>query len=292
MKRVILLTLTALLLISSMTACGSRKSDTTNKGLESRVLYPDDDSSEENEVDKSEADEISEDEESKSEENDTVSEESETSSEQSDDEKSTENDSSSKTTSSKKNVTTSSKTSSTNNSSHTSSQNNSSKPESSHSDNDTTDTNIPTDTDTDQEVIGSFDESDFVVTFYGCEINFGDDIDDVIAILGERYLLEEVPSCKYDDQSDKTFIFEECSINTYPNEDGSVDYVVGIVITNPDFETAKGIRIGTPSEDLIAIYGYSESDDSDIRRYTIGDRILSFYIEGDMVTEIHYIWDN
>ena len=162
-----------------------------------------------------------------------------------------------------------------------------------------TDITLDTDTETDSEIVeeppvavGSFDASDLTVSFAAGSVNFGDDIEDVKTILGEPIDVKAAQSCKYSGQLDKTFVFSECTINTYPNEDGSKDYVVGIVIKSGEFTTAKGAKIGTTSDELIAMYGYSTSDDSPMRKYISDDKTLSFYMENDVVAEIDYIWNN
>ena len=338
MRKILLFSLTALLILSSMAACGSKENVTPPEESESRVLYSDDTSS------------TSEDSESETSETVNSDSDSETKGTNSDKDKAASSQKSSDTSStsskkktsvssvsvnsskkqvattsvsskktltttssspSQKNVNTTTVTTESNtvdNSQTEQSSNNSSESAENSSntaapqpnENERTDVNADTDLNLDSDSdsnentsnAGSFDESDFVATFSAGKINFGDDIESVKAILGEPLDVQEAPSCKYTGQLDKTFIFNECSINTYPNEDGSKDYVVGIVITSDDYVTAKGAKIGTTSEELIKIYGKSQSDDAPMRKYNIGNKSLSFYVEGDAVAEINYIWDN
>lgn len=338
MRKILLFSLTALLILSSMAACGSKENVTPPEESESRVLYSADTSS------------TSKDSESETSETVNSDSDSETKGTNSDKDKAASSQKSSDTSStsskkktsvssvsvnsskkqvattsvsskktltttssspSQKNVNTTTVTTESNtvdNSQTEQSSNNSSESAENSSntaapqpnENERTDVNADTDLNLDSDSdsnentsnAGSFDESDFVATFSAGKINFGDDIESVKAILGEPLDVQEAPSCKYTGQLDKTFIFNECSINTYPNEDGSKDYVVGIVITSDDYVTAKGAKIGTTSEELIKIYGKSQSDDAPMRKYNIGNKSLSFYVEGDAVAEINYIWDN
>ena len=339
MRKILLFSLTALLILSSMAACGSKENVTPPEESESRVLYSDDTSS------------TSEDSESETSETVNSDSDSETKGTNSDKDKAASSQKSSDTSStgskkktsvssvsvnsskkqvattsvssskktltttssspSQKNVNTTTVTTESNtvdNSQTEQSSNNSSESAENSSNtaapqpnenegtdvNADTDLNLDSDSDSNENTsnAGSFDESDFVATFSAGKINFGDDIESVKAILGEPLVVQEAPSCKYTGQLDKTFIFNECSINTYPNEDGSKDYVVGIVITSDDYVTVKGAKIGTTSEELIKIYGKSQSDDAPMRKYNIGNKSLSFYVEGDAVAEINYIWDN
>ena len=156
----------------------------------------------------------------------------------------------------------------------------------------TTDTDTSIENTEEPTAAGSFNDSDFTAFFAAGAVNFGDDIDSVKIILGEPIDIQSAPNAKIPDQFDKTFVFSNCSIKTNPNEDGTKDYVVSIVINGGDYTTSKGARLGTTSDELISIYGSSISDDSSVRKYVMGDKTLAFYIENDVVAEIDYIWDN
>ncbi len=313
MKRTILLALTAVLILSSMTACGSKSYIDDTVSAESRVLYSDDNESSEEESEAEEVETVSSEEESSDSEEDTDTAESSEKSSDSSEKKKVVTTTSSKaasSASSKKEVkTTSSKTAETssvasvnaptqttttivNGGDNTAAQTTTNSTAENTVSSEVESQNEET-TDTEADVsTGSFDESDFVITLSKGNINFNDDIEDVKKILGEEITKQEAPSCKYEGQLDKTFIFSECSINTYPNADGSKDYVVGVVITDPSYTTAKGAKIGTTSEELISIYGNSEDDTASMRKYVIGDKILQFFVVGDTVEEINYIWNN
>ena len=313
MKKVILLALTALLVLSSFTACGSKDNGDAESSAESRVLYDDNSLAEERFENEISSEEESSDSSEKSSDTKletkkkkvvatTSSEASSASSSAASSKKKTvttssvssQNTTASSTASSQKPTGTTTTTTVSNTPADSQSQTTTSVNESTSSASSENSETPDTDTVSSEptEKTGSFDESDLTAVFDSGKVNFGDDIESVKPILGEPVDVQEAPSCKYTGQLDKTFIFNECSINTYPNEDGSKDYVVGIVITSGDYTTAKGAKIGTTSEELIAIYGNSEDDEAPMRKYTIGDKILSFYVEGDAVAEINYIWNN
>ena len=318
MKRTILLALTAVLILSSMTACGSKNNVDNTASAESRVLYSDDNESSEEESEAEKVETVSSEEESSDSEEDTDTAKSTDSSEKSSDsseKKKVVTTTSSKavsSASSKKEVkTTSSKAAGTSSvastvvntpaQTTTTIVNGGDNTAAQTTTNSTVENTVSSEvesqneetTDTEADVsTGSFDESDFVITLSKGNINFNDDIEDVKKLLGKEEMYQEAPSCKYEGQYDKTFTFNECSINTYPNADGSKDYVVGVVITDPSYTTSKGAKIGTTSEELISIYGNSEDDTATMRKYVIGDKVLKFFVVGDTVEEINYIWNN
>ena len=321
MKKVLLITLTALFFVLSMSACGSKSDDTNSNANVSHVLYSDDDSSaaETKQVTTTSSSESEKDTETESKtdsettDKDTASEKdseskkssssskSETSSASSSSKSAASSQSSSSAASS---VTTdaqstavvsnapidnqSSENSSANNTESTSVNNETDKDNSdAESDNSSEETS-----DNDTQSSGEFDESDLVISISGAEIQLEDNINDVVAAFGQPIDIISAPSCKYSGFEDKTYIYDGFTVNTYPNADGSIDYVVGVEVTSDTYETAKGISIGSELDAVFKAYGEEYVTLGSTYRYIIDSKILSFYIEDDKVNSISYIFDN
>ena len=157
---------------------------------------------------------------------------------------------------------------------------------------DETDTMFDEISDTENTFADELNQDDFKAAINGTEIKLEDNIEDVVATLGEPIDIIKAPSCKYAGLEDKTYIYDGFTINTYPNFDGSLDYVAGIEITIESFETSRKIKIGSSVEEMLAAYGENFATVGNTYRYILEDRILSFYAEGDVIREISFILNN
>jgi len=157
---------------------------------------------------------------------------------------------------------------------------------------DETDTMFDEISDTENTFADELNQDDFKADINGTEIKLEDNIEDVVATLGEPIDIIKAPSCKYAGLEDKTYIYDGFTINTYPNFDGSLDYVAGIEITIESFETSRKIKIGSSVEEMLAAYGENFATVGNTYRYILEDRILSFYAEGDVIREISFILNN
>ncbi len=309
MKKAILIALAALLLVSSFTACGSKKANYDEDGY-SRVLYDDSDTERLEEDEGESSKEYEQSENSEESQTDTDSAEGnegkiESRSENSDSDKkntttvtakkaasssaSSKDASSSsgksttvKSTTSKASVTTSSKAASVAASSSAVSSENDDTDSSYNSDTDTnTDTewfdseNDSTDSeteDTDSKIEkGSFEYFDMAFPVNGSSIQVGQDFKTADDLLGG-------PNNKVGN----VYYYNECEITTNGNEDNEI--ITNITINNYGYYISKGIGIGSTTEDLLRAFGDAEFGYT----YTLGDRILNFTVLEDTVTGISF----
>ena len=308
MKKAILIMLAALLLVSSFTACGSKKANYDDDGY-SRVLYDDSDaenskedededpkedeqsgSSVESQTDTDSAEDKEEKIESRSKNSDsdkgnttTVTAKKAVSSSAS---SKAANSSSSKSTTiksttSKASAAVSSKaTSAAESSSSVSSENYTDSSYDSDTDtntdtewfdseNDSTDSETE---DTDSEIEkGSFEYSDMAFPVNGSSIQVGQDFKTADDLLGG-------PNNKVGN----VYYYNECEITTKGNEDNEI--ITNITINNYGYYISKGIGLGSTTEDLLRAFGDAEFGYT----YTLGDRILNFTVLEDTVTGISF----
>ncbi len=320
MRKVLLIVLTTLFFVLSMVACGSKSDENNGNADVSRVLYSDNDSvaAETKQVTttsktESEKDTVTDSEpDSKVGEKDTVSKmdtESKKSSESSKSETSSSSSSKSdKTSQSSKSVSSAEITNvqstavvsddpidnqSSENSYESNSESASVSSETNENNSDT-ESNNPSEETSDNDIhsSGGFDESDLVVSINGAEIHLEDNINDVVAAFGQPIDIISAPSCKYSGFEDKTYIYDGFTVNTYPNADGSIDYVVGVEVTSDTYKTTKGIGIGSELDDVFKAYGEEYVTLGNTYRYMIDSKFISFYIDDDKVNSISYIFDN
>ena len=308
MKKAILIMLAALLLVSSFTACGSKKANYDDDGY-SRVLYDDSDAENSKEDEDEDPKEDEQSESSVESQTDTDSAEDkeekiESRSKNSDSDKGNTttvtakkavsssasskaaNSSSSKSTTiksttSKASAAVSSKaTSAAESSSSVSSENYTDSSYDSDTDtntdtewfdseNDSTDSETE---DTDSEIEkGSFEYSDMAFPVNGSSIQVGQDFKTADDLLGG-------PNNKVGN----VYYYNECEITTNGNEDNEI--ITNITINNYGYYISKGIGIGSTTEDLLRAFGDAEFGYT----YTLGDRILNFTVLEDTVTGISF----
>lgn len=117
------------------------------------------------------------------------------------------------------------------------------------------------------------------------EITIDQDMSVVLEALGEPLSYFEAASCAFEGL-DKTYTYAGFTVMTRP--DGDKDYVNAIFLTDDSLTTAKGIYIGSTSEEVVDAYGDTERTDMLIS-YTDGNTTLSFIIKDSRVISIEYI---
>lgn len=85
---------------------------------------------------------------------------------------------------------------------------------------------------------------------YKCDVY----IDDIIADFGEDYVYSEAMSCAYDGM-DKVYGYGEANIDFSTRPDGDKDIVCEMYVHGGDWETSKGIKLGSSREQVIEAYG-------------------------------------
>ena len=307
MKKAILIMLAALMLVSSLTACGNKKANYDEDGY-SRVLYDDSDevSSEDEETDEEEQSEESEQTDTNEESSTDTGNESEESGKiasrasdtDSDKKKNTSSKSSStvstvkstaKTSSGSNSTAASSKSSTTGGSSSKASVSSASSSETSTDTNTDTSTDSDTDSSTDTEWFdsendsdinsdtdseiekGTFEVSDMSFPVNGDLISVGDSFEEADELLGG-------PNESYGN----VYYYNECKITTNGDEEDEI--ITNITITSAQYPIAKDIRIGSTTDDLLRAFGDAEYGYT----YTLVDRILNFVVVDDEIIEISF----
>lgn len=137
-------------------------------------------------------------------------------------------------------------------------------------------------------------EDDMGVSVNGVWYPIMQDAAPLVEALGTEYELYKLPSCAFIGE-DKEFEYACCSVFTNPNGDADIWYLVSF--WDDTLETARGIRIGSSRDDVIAAYGSGYNMEDDTMVYSLsgvaGDvasPCIMLGIADDVVTsvEIYY----
>ena len=104
----------------------------------------------------------------------------------------------------------------------------------------------------------------FSLTIDGVEITGNTKVQQYLDKLGNDYQYSESISCAYDGL-DKIYTYDNFSIYTYP--DGDQDYVLEVEVLGGNYETGKGIKIGSSRADVIKAYGDKYLEDGILLYY-------------------------
>ena len=138
---------------------------------------------------------------------------------------------------------------------------------------------------------GQFGEQDLVFMVNGRSFALNSDVQVLLRELGPEYRLTEAPSCVYDG-TDKSFEYASISLYTYPL--GGTDLIDEIILTGPEFQTPKGLRVGNTLQQAVESYGANYRNDGGIIYYCldpdVGVRSPCLYLvmEGDAITSISF----
>ena len=131
--------------------------------------------------------------------------------------------------------------------------------------------------DTDSEIEkGNLEETDLSFPVGGGALYVGQDFDTADSILGGFNTEAEI-------SGGKTYSYNECTITTYI-DDNDDEYISKIVVSSPNYSIAKSISVGSTTDDLLEAFGDAEYGTT----YTWGSRMLEFVVSGNVVTEIVY----
>lgn len=131
-----------------------------------------------------------------------------------------------------------------------------------------------------------FSESDLILTVSGESYRCRDNIETVIARLGDGYQYAEGMSCNYDGL-DKTYTYEAATFYTNPLPEG--DLLGEIWSQSDEAATSRDIRVGAKREEVTAAYGEPAEADDYLLIYRAGEGTvpaLCFELEGDRVAAI------
>ncbi len=126
---------------------------------------------------------------------------------------------------------------------------------------------------------GSFSASDGVIELNSVKIKPDADFSSIKSSLGAPDEEYSSPSCLYDGD-DKTFIYGDVTIYTYPS--GSKDKVLEVEVMGGNAKTSKGLKLGSTIDEVEAMYGASNYDGYSCE-YTDGGVTLYVQLENDVV---------
>ena len=134
-------------------------------------------------------------------------------------------------------------------------------------------------------------DADFVLVYDRVSYTLRTDPSALLAAVarhdGAEMQLEEADSCLFDGK-DKEYYGDELILGTYPVGKGGTDVLESIVIAGGPWETARGIRVGSSRQDVLAAYGAAVQD-YDQWLYALGEPyrgptlIFQFDLETDRV---------
>ena len=314
MKRILIAALAATIVLTGLTACGSKKDAERDYDDTSRVLYTDNDTETEEDTEETETEKDSEKkDEKKSSDSDKKKDESSKKSEskKSESKKSDSSKAASSKAASSKKVTTyntnsaskktaSSAAASSNNSSEAASSEKTSSDETDTAAQTDTDTNTDsaaadTETETDSEATDTAAdaepvtvENDLRLSTDGIYVDLNDDMDFVLENLGEADNVTTAGACLGGGDI-KLYTYDGFEITAYPKSADSEDYIVAsIKLTDSSVETERGVHIGTPIEEALNAYGkdYETLGASTYKYKTSDGSYIMISAEDDVVAEI------
>jgi len=123
----------------------------------------------------------------------------------------------------------------------------------------------------------------FSFVYNGTFIEMDQDIDYLLAQLGEPLGVFEAPSCAFDG-IDRIFGFPDIQIHTYP--DGETDRVHTVSFLTDNIATTSGIALGSSVSAMLDAYGQGYEYDSGMYVFTSEGTTLSFFTDGSEVVGI------
>ena len=67
--------------------------------------------------------------------------------------------------------------------------------------------------------------------------------------------------------------------------------VLEITVTSPGIATAKGVKVGDSASQVVAAYGSGYREQGSYLTYTSSNRLLQFFMDGGIVSEIDYFFN-
>ena len=142
---------------------------------------------------------------------------------------------------------------------------------------------------------GPFNERDMIFVYNGVPYPISSDVAPLLNALGGQYEEMAAPSCAFTGE-DKTFIFDDITILTYP--DGDTDLINEIYFSQGSYTTSRGIGLGASLEEIKAAYGEAGVEQGSSYYYAVGaaDDLssprLTFELTNGVVSGISYFGAN
>ena len=156
------------------------------------------------------------------------------------------------------------------------------------SDNTDTDTQEAVDSDDIEVSQGFFAEEDLIFYYNGSPIMLGENIDDVVATIGEPGNIKENTFDDDPDVTNKVYFYDGFSIEATSGADDSVYTVITIEVFDRSLSTEKGVHIDMTVEEIKKIYGQEDEIVDGEYRYYSGDRYLFLGVQNDVVSDLGY----
>lgn len=115
--------------------------------------------------------------------------------------------------------------------------------------------------------------------------NLLSDASEIIASLGTPSYSGGGAACLTNGHDDKIYQYDGLEIQCYI--DGSTEYIFQINITGGDYETDKGIKIGSTRAEVEAAYG-TGTESGNMIVYSSGDNEMDIQYNGDTVASIFF----
>ncbi|MDD4494330.1 MAG: hypothetical protein PHV32_08295 [Eubacteriales bacterium] len=109
-------------------------------------------------------------------------------------------------------------------------------------------------------------EADLKFIYNDMTFELDSDVQPLLKELGSDYEFSEAPSCVYEG-TDKAYEYSGIAIYTYPLN--GKDLIDEIILTDSEYETNKGIRVGSTKEDIVAAYGEEYIEEGNMHTYRL-----------------------
>ena len=128
-------------------------------------------------------------------------------------------------------------------------------------------------------------EASFVFSYDGMEISVNEEIESVVAKLGEPVAYYEAASCAFEGL-DKFYTYSSFQLDTYP-QDGK-DMLASIYFKDDLVKTTEGISLYMTKDDMISAYGEATTVNDNEYIYEKGNGRLRFILKDDEIISIEY----
>ena len=137
---------------------------------------------------------------------------------------------------------------------------------------------------------GNSEESDdkdasFVFVYNGMELSVNEEINSVIAKLGEPVSYYEAASCAFEGL-DKIYTYSSFQLDTYP-QDGK-DMLASIYFKDDLVKTKEGISLYMTADDMMKTYGKATTINGNEYIYEKGNGCLRFIVKDGEIISIEY----
>jgi len=136
----------------------------------------------------------------------------------------------------------------------------------------------------------SLQKEDLKFAYNNKTFELDSDVQTLLDELGSDYEFSEAPSCVYEG-TDKAYEYSGIAIYTYPlNGKNLIDE---IVLTDSQFKTDKGVKVGSTKEDIINAYGENYIEEGDMLTYRLNNAqadspCIYFILNNGSVESISY----